>query len=150
MLKRCGFVRSALVSGRISRFGVGAFGVDLARFRVTRLQHSLVSGGSCADGGSASRESLNAEAGSLVGVKGGADLVDLGAVDADGFVEDLGGDAELVGPVGHVGGDLGVDLVEVVGSLGVVFVGGVGRGFLGLLFVLYGIMFGHRGASCTD
>ena len=85
-----------------------------------------------------------------MGVEGGADLVDFGAVDADGFVEDLGGDVELVGPVGHVGGDLGVDLVEVVGSLGVVFVGGVGRGFLGLLFVLYGIMFGHRGASCTD
>ena len=71
----------------------------------------------------------------LVGVEGGADLVDLGAVDADGFVEDLGGDVELVGPIGHVGGDLGVDLFGVVGAGGVVFVGGVGRWFLGLLFV---------------
>ena len=85
----------------------------------------------------------------LVGVEGGADLVDLGAVDADGFVEDLGGDVELVGPVGHVGGNLGVDLVGVVRSLGVVFVGGVGRWFLGLLFVFDRIVFGHRGASCT-
>jgi len=84
-----------------------------------------------------------------VGVEGGADLVDLGAVDADGFVEDLGGDVELVGPVGHVGGDFGVDGVGVVRSLGVVFVGGVGFWFLGLLFVLYRIMFGHGGASCT-
>jgi hypothetical protein len=38
-------------------------------------------------------------------------------------VEDLGGDVELVGPVGHVGGDFGVDLVGVVGALGVFFVG---------------------------
>ena len=85
----------------------------------------------------------------LVGVEGGADLFYLGAVDADGFVEDLGGDVELVGPVGHVGGDFGVDDVGVVGALGVVFVGGVGFYFLGLLLVLYRIVFGHRGASCT-
>ena len=84
-----------------------------------------------------------------MGVEGGADLFYLGAVDADGFVEDLGGDVELVGPVGHVGGDFGVDIVGVVGALGVVFVGGVGFGFFGLLFVLYGIVFGHGGASCT-
>jgi hypothetical protein len=74
-----------------------------------------------------------------VGVEGGADLVDLGAVDADGFVEDLGGDAELVGPVGHVGGDLGVDLVGVVGALGGFFVGGVGLVGFGCVVVL-----GHR------
>jgi hypothetical protein len=79
----------------------------------------------------------------LVRVEGGADLVDLGAVNADGFVEDLGGDAELVGPVSHVGGDLGVDDVRVVRSLGVLFVGGVGFGFLGLLFVLCYVVFGH-------
>ena len=62
----------------------------------------------------------------LVGVEGGADFVDLGAVDADGLVEGLGGDVELVGPVGHVGGDLGVDLLGVVGACGVFFVRGVG------------------------
>jgi len=79
-----------------------------------------------------------------VGVEGGSDLVDLGSVNADGFVEDLGGDAELVGPVGHVGGDLGVDLVRVVRSLGVLFVGGV-------WFVCFGcfVVLGHGWASCT-
>jgi hypothetical protein len=73
-----------------------------------------------------------------VGVEGGSDLVDFGAVGADGFVEDLGGDAELVGPVGHVGGDLGVDHVGVVGAFGVFFVGGVG--FVGFGFV---VVLGH-------
>jgi hypothetical protein len=76
-------------------------------------------------------------------VEGGADSFDLGAVDADGLVEDLGGDSKLMGPVGHVGGDLGVDDMGVVGSLGMLFVGGVGLGFLGLLFVLGYIVFGH-------
>jgi hypothetical protein len=52
-------------------------------------------------------------------VEGGADLFDVGAVDADGFVELLAGDAELLGPVVDVGGQLGVDLFGVVGSLGV-------------------------------
>jgi len=79
-----------------------------------------------------------------VGMEGGADLVDLGAVDADGFVEDLGGDVELVGPIGHVGGDLGVDLFGVVGAGGVFFVGGVGFVGFGCVVVL-----GHREASCT-
>jgi len=82
-------------------------------------------------------------------VKGGADLVDFGAVGADGFVEDLGGDVELVGPVGHVGGDFGVDLVGVVGALGVFFVGCVGFVGFGLLLVFCGLVFGHCGASCT-
>jgi hypothetical protein len=79
-----------------------------------------------------------------VGVEGGADLVDLGAVDADGLVEDLGGDVELVRPVSHVGGDFGVDLFGVVGAGGVVFVGAVGLVGFGLVVVL-----GHGEASCT-
>ena len=78
------------------------------------------------------------------GREGGADLVDLGTVDADGFVEDLGSDAELVGPVGHVGGDLRVDLLGVMGAGGVVFVCGVGFVDFGCVVVL-----GHREASCT-
>ena len=49
---------------------------------------------------------------SVVG-EGGADLVDVGAVGADGFVEGLAGDVEFFGPVGDVGGDFGLDLVGV-------------------------------------
>jgi hypothetical protein len=40
--------------------------------------------------------------GGVVG-EGGADLVDVGAVDANGLVEDLAGDVELFRPVGDVG-----------------------------------------------
>ena len=74
--------------------------------------------------------------------EGGADLVDVGAVGADGFVEDLAGDVELPGPVGDVGGDFGVDLFWIAGALGVVFVGGVE--FVGLGGV---VVFGHAGSS---
>jgi hypothetical protein len=49
-------------------------------------------------------------------VEGGADLFDVGAVDADGFVELVAGDAELFGPIVDVGGHLGVDLFGVVGT----------------------------------
>jgi hypothetical protein len=59
--------------------------------------------------------------------EGGADLFDVGAVDADGFVELRAGDAKLFRPVGDVGGHLGIDLFGVVGacvSLGVLGVGG--------------------------
>jgi hypothetical protein len=72
--------------------------------------------------------------------EGGADLVDVGAVGADGFVEGLTGDVELFGPVGDVGGDFGVDLFRVAGALGVVFVDGVE--FVGLGGV---VMLGHAG-----
>jgi hypothetical protein len=58
-------------------------------------------------------------------VEGGADFFYVGAVDSDGFVELLAGDAELFGPVGDVGGHLGVDLFGVVGA-------GVGFGVLGV------------------
>jgi hypothetical protein len=36
-----------------------------------------------------------------------------------------------------------------VGALGVFFVGSVGFGGFGLLLVFCGLVFGHRGASCT-
>jgi len=52
-------------------------------------------------------------------VEGGANLLDVGAVDANGFVELVAGDSELFGPVGDVGGHLGVDLFRIVGSFGV-------------------------------
>jgi hypothetical protein len=48
--------------------------------------------------------------------KGGADLVDVGAVDADGFMELRAGDAKLLRPVGDVGRHLGIDLFGVVGA----------------------------------
>jgi hypothetical protein len=48
--------------------------------------------------------------------EGGADLFDVGAVDADGFVELRAGDAKLFRPVGDVGGHLGIDLFGVVGA----------------------------------
>jgi hypothetical protein len=86
----------------------------------------------------------------LVGVEGGADLVDLGAMDADGLVENLGGDVELVGPVGHVRRDFRVNLVRIVGGLGVFFMGSVGLVGFRLLLVFYGLVFGHARASCTD
>ena len=55
----------------------------------------------------------------VVGVECGAHLVDAGAVGADGFVELLAGDAELVGPVGDVGCHFRVDLFGVVGAFDV-------------------------------
>jgi hypothetical protein len=64
----------------------------------------------------------------------------MGAVGADGFVEGLAGDAELVRPEGDVRGELGVDLFRVMGGEVGFGVGGVrGAGF-GLLdfFVLVG------------
>jgi hypothetical protein len=51
-----------------------------------------------------------------VGVEGGADFFYVSAVDADGFVELGAGDAELLRPVGDVGGHLGVDLFGIVGA----------------------------------
>ena len=47
------------------------------------------------------------------GAKGG----DVDAVGADGLVEEVAGDVELLGPVGDVGGDFGLDLVGVHGNL---------------------------------
>src|ERR1017187_4684088 len=77
--------------------------------------------------------------GGVVG-EGGADFVDVGAVGADGFVQDLAGDVELFGPVGDVGGDFGVDLFGIAGAFGVVFVGGVRLvGFGGV------VVLGHAG-----
>ena len=72
--------------------------------------------------------------------QGGADLVDVGAVGADGFVKDLAGDMELFRPVGDVGGHFGIDLFGVVRALGVVFVGGME--FVGLGGV---VVLGHAG-----
>jgi hypothetical protein len=73
-------------------------------------------------------------------MEGVADFVDVGAVDADSLVEDLAGDVELFGPVGDVGGDLGIDLFGVAGTLGWINVGGVGLVGFGCVVVL-----GHAG-----
>jgi hypothetical protein len=80
-------------------------------------------------------------------VEGGADLFDVGSVGADGFVELVAGDLELVSPVGDVGGHFGVDLFRIVGAFeGVVFVEGVG--FVTLAGLFFGIaMFGDGIAS---
>ena len=82
-------------------------------------------------------------------MEGGADLGDVGAVGADGVVELLAGDAELVGPVGDVGGELGIDLVGVVRALVRFFVGGVGFVGLGLLFVLVFLGVGGHAAGSS-
>lgn len=66
-----------------------------------------------------------AAAGAGLFVEGGADLLDVSAVGADGLVELVAGDAELPGPVVDVGGHFGVDLFGIVGALGVFFVEGV-------------------------
>lgn len=47
-------------------------------------------------------------------VEGGADLFDVGAVDADGFVELFAGDVELFGPVGDVRRHFRIDLFGIV------------------------------------
>ena len=61
-------------------------------------------------------------------MEGGADLFDVGSVDADGFVELFAGDVELVGPVGDVGCHFGIDLFGVVRALsGLVLMEGVDR-----------------------
>ena len=46
-------------------------------------------------------------------VEGGADLFDVSAVDADGFVELVAGDVELPGSGMDVGGHPGVDLFGI-------------------------------------
>lgn len=71
-------------------------------------------------------------------LEGGVELCDVGAVGADGFVQLVAGDAELFGPVGDVGGHLGVDLFGIVRTLGLFFVDGVG--FMGFGCV---VMLGH-------
>jgi hypothetical protein len=72
-----------------------------------------------------------------VRVKGGADLVDVGAVTADELVELVTCDAELFGPVGDVGRHFGVDLLGVMRALGgVVFFEGVGFVDFGIVAVL--------------
>jgi hypothetical protein len=52
----------------------------------------------------------------FVGVKGGADFFHVGSVRADRFVELVAGDTKLFGPIGDVGGHLGIDLFQVVRS----------------------------------
>jgi hypothetical protein len=83
----------------------------------------------------------------LVGVEGGADLVDVGAVGADGLVKLVAGGVELFGPVGDVRGHLGVDDLGVVRSYGVLLVWGMGCVFLRLLLVFYGFVFRHGPSS---
>ena len=71
--------------------------------------------GGCSGGGWAAGGSLG-EA-DPVRLQGGADLDHVGAVGADGLVEEFAGDVELLGPVGDIGGDLGVDLGFAGGDL---------------------------------
>jgi hypothetical protein len=57
----------------------------------------------------------------LIWAKGGADLIDVGAVGANAL-ELVAGNAELLGPIGDVGGHLGIDLFGVMRSFDVIFV----------------------------
>ena len=79
------------------------------------------------------------------GMEGVADFVDVGAVNADRLVEHLAGDVELLGPVGDVGGDLGVDLFGIAGTLGGVNMGGVRLVGFGCVVVL-----GHAGVPLSS
>ena len=56
---------------------------------------------------------------SIVGVRGegGTNFDHVISVNADGFVQSLSGDAELLAPVVDVGGDLRVDFVGAAGSV---------------------------------
>jgi hypothetical protein len=75
--------------------------------------------------------------------EGGADLFDVGAVGADGFVELVACDAKFLRPVGDVRRHFWVDVFGVVRALGgVVLMGGVG--FVGFGCV---VMFGDVGSS---
>ena len=82
-------------------------------------------------------------------MEGGAHLVDMRAVGADGLVKLVAGDAELFGPVSDVGGELGVDDLGVMRAFGSdVFVTGVRRVLFGGLFVLvFGIVMGQGASS---
>ena len=79
-------------------------------------------------------------------VERGADLVDVGAVGADGLMQRIAGDTKLLRPVGDIRGQLGVDLLGIVRSLGVFLV----RGVRGVLFRdLLVLVFGQLGfLSC--
>jgi hypothetical protein len=72
----------------------------------------------------------------FVGVKGGADFFHVGSMSADRFVELVAGDTKLLGPVGDVGGHLGIDLFQVVRPFSMFFVYGVGLMDLGCIAVL--------------
>jgi len=84
-----------------------------------------------------------------VGVKGGSDFFDVGAVTADERVELIACDAELFRPVGDVGRHLGVDLLGVVRAFGgMVFLDGMGFVDFGIVVVLgHGVLplFGSLG-----
>jgi hypothetical protein len=76
----------------------------------------------------------------LVGVQTSADLVDVGAVAADAFVELVASDAKLFGPVSDVGGHFGVNLFGVVRTFdSMIFVDRVGfMGFGGVVVLGHG------------
>ncbi len=67
----------------------------------------------------------------------GTDLVDMRAMAADGLVQRVAGNPELLGPVRDIRGQLGVDHLGIVGSLGVFFLDGV-RGVLFGFVVVFG------------
>lgn len=69
-------------------------------------------------------------------MEGGADFFDVGSMRADGFVELIAGDAELLRPVGDVRRHLGVDVFAVVGAFCVFFVESVGFVGFGSVVVL--------------
>jgi hypothetical protein len=67
------------------------------------------------------------------------ELVDVGAMGADEFVQLIASDAELFAPVGDVGGHFGVDLFGVVRALeGVIFCEGVRFVDFGIIIVVLG------------
>ena len=71
-------------------------------------------------------------------MQGSAHLLNVGAMAADGLMQLVAGDVELVGPVGDVGGHLGVDLFRIVRALGGVLLV-EGMGFVALAGFFFGI-----------
>jgi hypothetical protein len=62
----------------------------------------------------------------FMGVEDGANFFHVGSVRTDRFVELVAGYTKLFGPIGDVGGHLGIDLFQVVRSFSMFFLYGVG------------------------
>jgi hypothetical protein len=72
----------------------------------------------------------------FVGVKRGTHFLNMCSMGADRFMKLIAGHTELLGPIGDVGGHLGIDLLRVVRPFDVFLMGGVRFVSLGGVVVL--------------